>query len=158
MLRKHIPILLIAAGAAMLAVVTLTVPRAVAAEPPVFTGLVEGVAVGGYDPVAYFTEGKPVKGSEEFTLKHDGATWRFASGENRDAFAADPAKYAPQYGGYCAYAVAKGSTAKAEPDAWTIHDGKLYLNFDKSVRAIWSKDIPGYIKKADANWPGVLGK
>jgi YHS domain-containing protein len=157
MLRNRIPILLIAA-AAMLAVVTLTGPRAVAAEPPVFTGLVAGVAVGGYDPVAYFTEGKPVKGSEEFTLEHDGATWRFASAEDRDTFAADPAKYAPQYGGYCAYAVAKGSTAKAEPDAWTIHDGKLYLNFDRSVRAIWAKDIPGNIKKADTNWPGVLGK
>ncbi len=156
MLHKRIPILLIAAGAAMLAVVTLTGPRAIAAEPPVFTGLVQGVAVSGYDPVAYFTEGKPVKGSEDFTLQHDGATWRFASAENRDAFAADPAKYAPQYGGYCAYAVAKGSTAKAEPDAWTIHDGKLYLNFDKSVQAIWEKDIPGYVKKADANWPGVL--
>jgi YHS domain-containing protein len=156
MLPKRIPILLVAAGAAMLAVVTLTGPRAIAAEPPVFTGLVQGVAVSGYDPVAYFTEGKPVKGSEDLTLQHDGATWRFASAENRDAFAADPAKYAPQYGGYCAYAVAKGSTAKAEPDAWTIHDGKLYLNFDKSVQAIWEKDIPGYVKKADANWPGVL--
>ncbi len=156
MLGKRIPILLIAAASAMLAVVTLAGPRAIAAEPPVFTGLVQGVAVGGYDPVAYFTEGKPVKGSEEFTLQHDGAAWRFANAEHRDAFAADPAKYAPQYGGYCAYAVAKGSTAKAEPDAWTIHDGKLYLNFDRSVRAIWEKDIPGYVNKADANWPGVL--
>jgi YHS domain-containing protein len=156
MLRKRIPILLIAVTGAMLAVVTPAGTHAVAAKPPVFTGLVEGVAVGGYDPVAYFTQGKPVKGSEDFTLQHEGATWRFASAENRATFEADPAKYAPQYGGYCAYAVAKGSTAKAEPDAWTIHAGKLYLNFDRSVRAIWEKDIPGYIKKADANWPGVL--
>jgi YHS domain-containing protein len=156
MLRKRIPILLIAVTGAMLAVVTLAGTHAVAAKPPVFTGLVEGVAVGGYDPVAYFTQGKPVKGSEDFTLQHEGATWRFASAENRATFEADPAKYAPQYGGYCAYAVAKGSTAKAEPDAWTIHDGKLYLNFDKSVQAIWEKDIPGYVKKADANWPDVL--
>ena len=156
MLHKRIPILLIAAAVAMLAVVTLVGPRATAAEPPVFAGLVEGVAVGGYDPVGYFTEGKPVKGSEEFTLRHDGATWRFASAENRASFEADPVKYAPRYGGYCAYAVANGYTAKAEPDAWTIHDGKLYLNFDKSVQALWEKDIPGYVTKADANWPGVL--
>jgi hypothetical protein len=158
MLRKRTPILLIAAALAVFAAVTSFYgTRALAAEPPVFTGLVEGVAVGGYDPVAYFTEGKPVKGSQDFTLQHEGATWRFSSAANRAAFEADAAKYAPQYGGYCAYAVAKGSTAKAEPDAWTIHDGKLYLNFDKSVRAIWEKDIPGYVKKADANWPGVLG-
>lgn len=156
MLHKRIPILLIAAAVAMLAVVTLVGPRAIAAEPPVFAGLVDGVAVGGYDPVGYFTEGKPVKGSEEFTLRHDGATWRFASAENRASFEADPVKYAPRYGGYCAYAVANGYTAKAEPDAWTIHDGKLYLNFDKSVQALWEKDIPGYVTKADANWPGVL--
>jgi YHS domain-containing protein len=156
MLRKRIPILLIAAAVAIFSVVTLSAPRAIAAEPPVFTGLIEGVAVGGYDPVAYFTEEKPVKGSEDFTLQHAGATWRFASAENRATFEADPAKYSPQYGGYCAYAVAKGSTAKAEPDAWTIHDGKLYLNFDKSVQAIWEKDIPGYVTQADANWPSVL--
>jgi YHS domain-containing protein len=156
MLHKRIPLLLIAAAVAMLAVVALVAPRAFAATPPVFTGLVEGVAVGGYDPVAYFTEGKPVKGSAEFTLEHGGVTWRFASAEHRATFEVDPAKYAPQYGGYCAYAVANGYTEKAEPDAWTIHDGKLYLNFDKSVQAIWEKDIPGYVEKADANWPGVL--
>ena len=157
MLRNRTPILLIAAALAVFAAVTTFYgPRAVAAEPPIFTGLVKGVAVGGYDPVAYFTEGKPVKGSQDFTLQHEGATWRFSSAENRAAFEADAARYAPQYGGYCAYAVSKGYTAKAEPDAWTIHDGKLYLNFDKSVRTLWEKDIPGYVKKADANWPGVL--
>jgi YHS domain-containing protein len=144
--------------------VALAAPAAIygtgafAAQAPVFTGLVEGVAVGGYDPVAYFMQGKPVQGSNDITLQHGGATWRFASAENRAAFEADPAKYAPQYGGYCAYAVSQGHTAKAEPDAWTIHDGKLYLNYDKNVQAMWEKDIPGYIKKADANWPGVLGK
>ncbi len=89
-------------------------------------------------------------------MQHDGATWRFASAAHRDTFAGRPAKVRTQYGGYCAYAVAKGRTAKAEPDAWTIHDGKLYLNFDKSVQANWEKDIPGYVKKADANWPDVL--
>ena len=129
-----------------------------AAEPAVFTGLVKGVAVGGYDPVAYFTQGKAIAGRETITAEHAGATWRFASEANRDAFKADPGKYAPQYGGYCAYAVAKGATAKGDPEAWTVRDGKLYLNLDKNVRALWEQDIPGYIKKADANWPGVLGR
>jgi YHS domain-containing protein len=160
MFRNRIPYLLIAAviAAAIVAFAPLYDTRAATAEPPVFTGLIEGVAVGGYDPVAYFAQGKPVKGSKDLTLQYEGATWRFASAENRSAFAGDPAKYAPQYGGYCAYAVSKGATAKAEPDAWTIHDGKLYLNYDKSVQAKWEKDIPGYVAKADANWPGVLGE
>ncbi len=158
MLRKRFAVLLFPAALAAIVAIPLFGTRAIAAEPRVFTGLVQGVAVGGYDPVAYFTEGKPVKGSESLTLQHDGATWRFASAENRAAFQADPAKYAPQYGGYCAYAVSQGHTAKAEPDAWTIHDGKLYLNYDKGVQAKWGTDIPGYIAKADANWPGVLGK
>jgi len=160
MLRKRI--FFVAGAVALVLAAVALAPRystpALAAEPPVFTGLVAGVAVGGYDPVAYFTQSKPVPGSKDLTLQHEGATWRFASAENRAAFEANPAKYAPQYGGYCAYAVSQGSTAKAEPDAWTIHDGKLYLNYDKSVRAIWEEDIPGYVKKADANWPGVLGE
>jgi len=147
-----------ACAAAIAAFSPLYDTRALAAEAPVFTGLIKGVAVGGYDPVAYFKQAKPVQGSKGIALQYEGATWRFASAENRAAFEADPAKYAPQYGGYCAYAVSKGSTAKAEPDAWTIHDGKLYLNYDKSVRAIWEKDIPGNVAKADANWPGVLGE
>jgi YHS domain-containing protein len=143
-------------AAAIAAFAPLYDTHALAAEPPVFTGLIKGVAVGGYDPVAYFSDGKPVKGAEDLTLQHEGATWRFASAENRSAFKADPAKYAPRFGGYCAYAVSKGYTAKAEPDAWTIHDGKLYLNYDKSVRAIWEQDIPGNVAKGNANWPGVL--
>ncbi len=160
MLRKRTPLLLIAAalGLMIAAFTLMSGKRAVAAEPPVFAGLVEGVAVGGYDPVAYFTQGKPVKGSKDVTASYEGATWRFASAEDRAAFQAEPAKYAPQYGGYCAYAVSQGHTAKAEPDAWTIHDGKLYLNYDRNVQAKWEKDIPGYIAKADANWPGVLGE
>lgn len=128
------------------------------AKPAVFTGLVEGVAVGGYDPVAYFAAGRAEKGSDQITLEHEGATWRFSGEGNRDAFKADPARYAPQYGGYCAFAVSQGYTAKADPEAWTIHDGKLYLNYDKKVRAQWEKDIPGYVAKSDANWPGVLEK
>jgi YHS domain-containing protein len=99
-----------------------------------------------------------VRGSREFTHQWKGATWRFASAENRERFAAAPEKYAPQYGGYCAYGVASGYAVKIEPDAWRVVDGKLYLNYDKSVQATWTSDIPGHIRKADANWPGVLAK
>ncbi len=132
--------------------------RAQAAQPPVFTGLVKGVAVGGYDPVAYVTDGRPVQGKPEFTLEHLGAVWRFASAANLEAFKADPAKFAPQYGGYCAFAVANGYTAKGDPEAWTIAGGKLYLNYNKSVQRGWEQDIPGNVKKGDANWPKVLEK
>ena len=114
-----------------------------------------GVAIEGSDPVAYFTEGKAVAGSPEITHDHAGVTWRFASAANRDAFAADPARYAPQYGGYCAWAVSQGYTAPTVTEAWHIDDGKLYLNYSKSVQRQWSEDIPGNVEKADANWPGL---
>lgn len=127
-------------------------------KPAVFTGIVKGVAIGGYDAVAYFTDGKAVPGQPGITLEHEGAVWRFASEANRDAFKADPQRYAPQYGGYCAWAVASGYTAKGDPDAWTIADGRLYLNYNKSVQANWAKDIPGNVRKGDANWPAVLSK
>jgi YHS domain-containing protein len=97
-----------------------------------------------------------VKGSEEIVHSWKGATWRFSSAENRDRFAAAPEKYAPQYGGYCAYAVAHNATASIDPQAWSVVDGRLYLNYSVKVRATWEKDSPGYIRKADANWPGVL--
>ena len=117
----------------------------------------DGYAIRGYDPVAYFTEGKPVEGKQEFKAEYDGATWLFASAANRDKFKADPVAFAPQYGGFCAYAVSQGYTAKIEPDAWKIVDGKLYLNYDKRVQGIWEKDIPGYIAEADKNWPELAG-
>jgi hypothetical protein len=113
-------------------------------------------AIRGYDPVAYFTENRPAKGSDKFTHQWKGATWRFSSAENRDRFAAAPDKFAPQYGGYCAYGVAQNYAVSIDPHAWSIVEGKLYLNYSKSVRQDWNKDIPGYIRKADANWPGVL--
>ncbi len=115
-------------------------------------------AIRGYDPVAYFTQGRPVQGSKDFTHRWKGAEWRFASAENRARFAAAPEKYAPQYGGYCAFGVAGGYAVKIEPDAWSVVDGKLYLNYDRGVQASWKKDVPGYIRKADANWPAVLAK
>ncbi len=138
-------------------ILTSVAPLAVlAASPEVYTGLVKGVAVGGYDPVAYFTDRKPVMGKGDILYAWNGVTWRFVSEKNRDAFAANPEKYAPQYGGYCAYAVAKGGTAKGDPQAWSIVGGKLYLNLSPSVQKLWEKDIPGYVKAADKNWPGVL--
>ncbi len=120
---------------------------------PVNKSFFGGVAIEGTDPVAYFTEGRPVAGSKEHVFEWRGATWRFASAAHRDLFAADPEKYAPRYGGYCAWAVSQGYTAGIDPEAWTIHEGKLYLNYDLKVQARWSADIPGNIAKADANWP-----
>ncbi|MGQ0484804.1 MAG: YHS domain-containing (seleno)protein [Hyphomicrobiales bacterium] len=134
-----------------------TLPRAAfAAKPELFTGLVKGVAVGGHDSVSYFMGSEPRRGEERFSTVWRGAAWRFANQENLDAFTADPAKYAPQYGGYCAYAVSRGYTAKGDPIAWTVVDGKLYLNYSLDVRKTWAEDIPGNIAKADGNWPGVL--
>lgn len=145
---------LIGAALASPLIPALGARQAQAAEPPVFAA--DGVAINGYDPVAYFTDAKPVEGQTSITATHDGATWRFANEGNKAMFLAEPAKFAPQYGGYCAYAVSKGYTAKTDPDAWTVHDGKLYLNFNRAVRAIWARDIPGNIVKGDANWPKVL--
>ena len=129
-----------------------------AKDAPVYTGLFNQVAVSGYDPVAYFTEHKPVKGDARFTLKHEGAEWRFASAENRDRFMQAPGRYAPQYGGYCAWAVSEGRTASADPLRWKIVNDKLYLNFDAEVQKKWEMNIPDHIRKADQNWPVVLGK
>jgi YHS domain-containing protein len=134
------------------------VSTVLADQPGVFTGIVKGVAVGGYDPVAYFAEGKPVKGRQDIALEHEGVTWRFASDANRDAFKAEPAKFAPQYGGYCAWAVSRGYTAKGDPNAWSVVGGKLYLNYNLSVKRDWEKDTPGNISKGDGNWPKVLAK
>lgn len=114
-----------------------------------------GLAIDGYDPVAYFTEQKPVKGSPEFRTDYQGSTFQFASAAHRDAFVAEPSKYAPQYGGYCAYGMAKGYKAVIDPAAFTVVHEKLYLNYSESVRTRWLSDIPGYIQKADANWPEV---
>lgn len=114
-----------------------------------------GLAIDGYDPVAYFTEKKPVKGVPEFRADYHGSTFQFVSVDHRDAFAADPAKYAPQYGGYCAYGVAKGYKAKIDPEAFSVVHGTLYLNYSDAIRMRWLSDVPGYIQQADANWPEV---
>ena len=111
-----------------------------------------GIAIQGYDPVAYFTDGKPVPGDSGITATHDGAIYQFASADHKAAFEADPAKYAPQYGGYCAYAAAQGAKAPIEPEQFTIVDEKLYLNFNADVRERWNRDRDNYISKADAYW------
>lgn len=115
----------------------------------------DNAAIGGYDAVAYFKDNKPVKGLAEFSVSYKGANWFFASKTNADLFKATPEKYEPQYGGYCAYGCSQGHKAKTSPDAWTIVNGKLYLNYNADVKAMWSKDQQGYIKKADDNWPKV---
>lgn len=115
----------------------------------------DGTAIEGHDPVAYFTQNTAVKGSNEFTTKHNGATYKFSSAENKAMFLSAPAKYAPQYGGYCAYAVSKGYTASVEPEQFSIVDGKLYLNYNARVQSIWKKDKASYISSADKNWPNV---
>ena len=112
-----------------------------------------GVTLKGYDAVAYFTEGIPVKGRKKFEYEWMGARWYFASAENRGLFTKNPKRYSPQYGGYCAYAVSQGITADIDPMAWKIVKGKLYLNLSPGVARIWERDIPGYIVKANKNWP-----
>jgi YHS domain-containing protein len=141
--------------AAIAGVANFAAPMAFAAEPEIFTGLVEGTGAGGFDVVSYFS-GAPSQGKAEFASTYKGAKWLFSSADNMKAFEADPAKYAPQYGGYCAYAVSKGATAKGEPEVWSVVDGKLYLNFSKDIQAKWKADIPGHIAAANANWPKVL--
>lgn len=128
---------------------------AMAAEPSVFSH--RGVAIRGADPVAFFTQMEPVEGSADHAVMWEGATWHFASAENMEMFMADPEAYAPQYGGYCAYAMSKGYVATSVPEAWTIHEGKLYLNYSVNVRQVWLEDVPGNIALADANWPTALG-
>lgn len=133
-------------------------PSASAREAEVYTGTFSSVAIGGYDSVAFFADGRPVEGKAEFQTDYKSVKWRFASAEHLALFKADPAKYAPQFGGYCSWAVSQGYLAGGFAQYWRIVDGKLYLNYDQSVQDKWVKDIPGYIAKANANWPAVLEK
>jgi YHS domain-containing protein len=140
----------------------LAASSAVMAAPPINTlkpslfGGRTDTAILGYDTVAYFTDGKPVKGLDALVTEWKGAKWKFASQEHLDLFKANPDKYAPQYGGYCAYGVAVDNLVKIEPDKFRIVDGKLYLNYDAEVQEKWLKDIPGYIRQADAKFPSLL--
>lgn len=128
-----------------------------ASAADIFHGRISGVAINGYDPVGYFKQNKPVKGKAAHMSKWGGSTWHFASAANKAAFEANPGKYAPQYGGYCAYAAAKGYKAKTEPEAWTIVGGKLYLNYSLNVRALWDQNRTQYIRDGDEKWPKISG-
>ncbi len=117
-----------------------------------------GLAIRGYDPVAFFTEGRAVEGDEKITYHWMDAEWRFASEMNRDLFAAEPEKYAPQFGGYCAYAAAQGRVYDANPQFWRIVDGKLYLNYDESAQEAWEENLESNIEKGDKAWPSLVKK
>jgi YHS domain-containing protein len=155
-MRLFLSRLFIMAGLA----ITATSANLLAASPALAGGFVNvdsgGVAIQGYDPVAYFSAGAALRGDAQFSAQWQGATWHFVSAVNRDAFMAAPESYAPQYGGWCAYGATEGYAAETDPvEAWTIVDGKLYLNWDKDVKAQWSQDIPGFLAKSEANWPGI---
>lgn len=127
-------------------------------EKALFGHKPNGIAIRGYDTVAYFTQGRPVMGSSDHSTEWMGATWHFSTPEHMNQFIQDPKAYAPQYGGYCAYGVSQGYLVKIEPDQWRIVDNKLYLNFDEDVQTKWLKDIPGFINKADESIATLLEK
>ncbi|MDH3668024.1 MAG: hypothetical protein OEN23_13945 [Paracoccaceae bacterium] len=152
-----------ATGVIAAAVLAVALGGQALAGSTVNTGYFGGMAIGGYDPVAYFTEARAVKGSPEFQHDFLGETWRFASAENRNAFAADPVAYAPQYGGFCSgemlYAdVSTGITTNIDPRAWRIIDGKLYLFYDDSYAAVFEENAKEWVAKADGNWAKVQAR
>ncbi|WP_434361711.1 YHS domain-containing protein [Parasalinivibrio latis] len=137
--------------------ITLVYSGWVLAADPIYTGFFSDKALGGYDTVAFFTEGKPVKGQKSFQTNYKGATWLFSSQQHLEMFEAEPDKYAPQYGGYCAWAIgAKNDLAPGDPKYWHIVDNKLYLNYNQSVQNDWLKDVPGFIASGDKNWPELV--
>lgn len=115
------------------------------------------LAIKGYDTVSYFTKGAPTKGSDKYTAAFNGAVYQFSSANNRDLFQANPSKYAPQYGGFCAMGVALNKKLDTDPTAWHIRGDKLYLNLNKAVQKKWNTDIPGYIETAQGNWTDIKG-
>jgi YHS domain-containing protein len=147
-----------------LAAAVLLASTAAFAAPPINTlkgGLLGGrtdTAILGYDTVAYFTDGKPVKGQDAFVADWMGAKWKFASQAHLELFKASPEKYAPQYGGYCAYGVSQDNLVSIEPDKFKVEGGKLYLNYNADVQATWLKDTAGYIRQADAKFPVLVKK
>ncbi|MBL8544662.1 MAG: YHS domain-containing protein [Hyphomonadaceae bacterium] len=147
---------LIIAAAIALGSLTMIAAPAYAEQAPVYTGPLSRVAVGGYDPVAYFTDGRAVRGVEQYRTTYQGYEYRFASAAHLAAFRADPARYLPQYGGYCAWAVSQGYTAPGNPNNWRVVDGRLYFNYNGEIQQRWEQDIPGHIREADTNWPRVL--
>jgi YHS domain-containing protein len=143
--------------ALVLSPVMATTP-ALADKAPIWTSFGSNVAIGGYDPVAYFALGRPTQGTAAFKATYQGAEFRFASAANRASFLANPARYAPQFGGYCAWAVSQGYTAGIDPNAWAIVDGKLYLNYNRTIQSRWQADRANLIAAGNRNWPTVLTK
>lgn len=139
----------------LIALVLSVMSSPVLAVDAVYTGFFSNTAIRGYDAVAYFTEGRPVEGKDQYELEYQGATWKFNSAENLEKFRDMPEKYAPQYGGYCAWAMANGDIASAEPDLWTIHEGKLYLNYSRQINTRWKADMLEFIQQADREWPQI---
>lgn len=139
----------------VLAPIMATTP-AFADKAPIWTSIGSNVAIRGYDPVAYFTLGRPTEGVATFKATYQGAEFRFANAANRAAFIANPARYAPQFGGYCAWAVSQGYTAGIDPHAWAIVDGKLYLNYNRTIQTRWAGDRANLIQAGNRNWPIVL--
>ena len=131
-------------------------PAAEAQGPKIVVNAKNGLALEGYDPVSYFTEGAPVKGVEGFSAKHLGATYYFATAEHRDRFANEPAKYAPQFGGYCGYGASRGYLASVDPEAYTIMNGRLILQNSKKVLELWRKEPEARLTLADQNWPSIV--
>jgi hypothetical protein len=150
MSRRSVVRLVAAAGMAPAAVAASTLALGSSAET--FTGIIPGVGAGGHDVVAYFNAGRPVVGSPAIVHAWGGAVWRFANAANRDAFAASPDRYAPAYGGHCAWAAAQGYKAKGDPRHWAIVDGRLFLNYNASVHRTWRADIPRLVVDADRQW------
>lgn len=125
----------------------------------IYTGFFGNTALGGYDAVSYFEKGKAEKGNKDFRIEHAGVYWQFNSEEHLQKFSQNPQGYMPEYGGFCAWAVAeKKSRAPGDPEYWKIVEGKLYLNYDKNVQQKWLQDIDGYIKQGDKNWPLMLAE
>ena len=140
-----------------LMVTAIVVGLAAARKPEIYT-FRGRVALDGYDAVSYVSAGKPLRGRPELEHRWKDAVWRFSTTENRDRFIEEPERYAPQFGGYCAYAVSKGYTASGDPLVWRIVDDRLYVNYSREAARLWQEDIPGNIAKGRRNWPGVLGR
>jgi YHS domain-containing protein len=143
-------------GAAMLLGVVAVGGSVAVVAKPTYTGIFGSVAAGGYDVTSYFVgKGIPQKGDKAFPVTYNGATYHFASKANADKFKASPAKFAPQYGGYCAWAMAGGSKAPGDPQYYRVVGGKLYLNYNKGVQDKWNKDVPGFIAQANGEWQKI---
>lgn len=147
---------ILAGLAAIMMTLTMPAPDAFAADKaPIYTSWRNNVAVGGYDAVSFF-KNKPLEGTSDFVFEYQGAEWHFSSEANRDLFKANPEAFAPQYGGYCAWAIAGGKLAKGSPKHWSIEDGRLYLNYNRKIKERWLADKANFITEADQAWPDIL--